>query len=77
MAPRKKVMKAKGGKMAKGYAKGGARMMKAKSGALAGGLGRFTVADVRKALKLSGYNMVKAPTKKTPPGPALFVKKKK
>ena len=72
-----KMMKAMGGKMAKGYAKGGAKMMKAKSGALAAGLSRFTLADLRKAAKMSGFNMVKAPTKKTPPGPALFTKKKK
>tara|TARA_R100000988_G_scaffold87887_2_gene50895 strand:- start:42 stop:341 length:300 start_codon:yes stop_codon:yes gene_type:complete len=72
-----KMMKAMGGKMAKGYSKGGTKMMKAKVGAIAGGLGRFTVADLRKAAKMSGYNMVKATTKKTPPGPALFTKKKK
>ena len=39
--------------------------------------GRLSVSDLRVAAKLSGYNIVKAPTKKTPPGPALFTKKKK
>ena len=79
----------------KGYAKGGAKMMKAKGGKMAaarekGGRlsvsdmaaarekgGRLSVSDLRVAAKLSGYNIVKAPTKKTPPGPALFTKKKK
>ena len=75
-----RMMKAKKGKMAKGYAKGGAKMMKAKGGKMAAARekgGRLSVSDLRVAAKLSGYNIVKAPTKKTPPGPALFTKKKK
>ena len=75
-----RMMKAKKGKMAKGYAKGGAKMMKAKGGKMAAARekgGRLSVSDLRVAAKLSGYNIVKTPTKKTPPGPALFTKKKK
>jgi len=72
-----KMMKAKGGKMAKGYSKVGV-MKKAMQAARAREEGgRLSVSDLRLAAKLSGYNIVKAPTKKTPPGPALFTKKKK
>ena len=48
-----KMMKARGGKMAKGYAKGGSKMMKAKGGGM-------TVTQLRAAAKKKGMKLVKA-----------------
>ena len=72
-----KMMKAKGGKMAKGYSKG-AVMKKAMQTARAREEGgRFSLSDLRLAAKTLGYTLGKKTGKKTPPGPALFTKKKK
>ena len=64
-----KVMRARGGKMAKGYAKGGAKMMKAMGGKMAkgyskgtgkGGVKPMTVAQLKAAAKKLGMKVSKA-----------------
>mgnify|MGYP003155477494 CR=1 FL=1 len=62
-----KMMKAKGGKMAKGYAKGGAKMMKAMGGKMAKGYAKggakmktMSVAGLRAQAKKMGYKITKA-----------------
>ena len=63
-----KMMKAKGGKMAKGYAKGGPKMMKAMGGKMAkgyskgtgkGGVKTMTAAQMVAALKKTGKYTIK------------------
>ena len=58
-----KMMKAKGGKMAKGYAKGGAKMMKAMGGKMAKGYAKggakMSVAGLRAQAKKMGYKITK------------------
>ena len=65
------TLKARGGKMAKGYAKGGAKMMKAMGGKMANKMAKgmskggakmkpMTVAQLRAAAKKKGYKITKA-----------------
>ena len=63
------TLKARGGKMAKGYAKGGAKMMKAMGGKMAkgyskgtgkGGVKTMTLAQLRAQARKKGYKITKA-----------------
>jgi len=64
-----KMMRAKGGKMAKGYSKGGPKMMKAMGGKMAKGYSKGTgksgvktmsVASLKAQAKKMGYKVTKA-----------------
>ena len=54
------VMKAMGGKMAKGYSKGGVKMMRAQKGKIA----NMTASNLRAMAKKMGYSLVKSPKTK-------------